>query len=525
MSAGNHLTHRRSAIVAVTLSVVVFAMTTAPTLAESSSALAPGTPVARFLLRGTLDTKMVPIVVSWPAATPTDAVERYELETSADVGPWLPVNLTTPLARKAKLTLSPGSTNRFRVRAIDKVGMAGPWSTASEVWLSATPEDSPALTTIPSWRLRDVASAYGGALSSANESSATVTFLSTGTHMAWVSERGPKRGRAAVYVDGVFQSMLDLWRPTREPRQVVYQGRWKTAEPRRIQIRVEGTAGRPRVDLDAILALEPPRSAVSVGAGDIADCTVEDDSATAALVESIAGTVFTLGDNVYSSGTDEEFAQCYEPTWGRFKARTRPTPGNHDHRSDPAAGPYYRYFGGAAGTPGQGWYSYDAATWRVYALNSECQEVGGCEPGSAQYEWLRQELSSEPRACTLAYWHEPRLSSGSHGESTVMVSILGLLHEAGAEVILNGHEHSYERFAPSTPDGAADDERGMRQFVVGTGGVALRPFTAPPAPLTVVRDATSHGVLQLTLDPGSYAWQFLPVPGAGFTDAGSASCH
>ncbi len=525
MSARRSNAHKLGVYFSVAISVAVLMLPAAAHVSADESYLLPGSPTTSFVLGATLGEETVPVKVSWSAVSDTEGLDRYELEHSADGGSWLLVGLPSPLATKVTLTLSPSSTNAFRVRAVAESGQPGGWSTGAEMWLAATQESSPDILMSASWELRDAVTAYGGGLVLARDSGATATFTSTGTRMAWISQRGPKRGRATIFVDGVLQRVVDLGRPTNEPRRVVYQAKWKTAQSRTIQIRVEATAGRPRVDLDAILVQQPPPSTVLVGAGDIADCTSDADAATADLVESIEGTVFTTGDNVYTSGTEEEFAQCYEPTWGRFKSRTRPTPGNHDFRADPAAGPYFRYFGRSAGTAGQGWYSYDAGTWRVYALNSECARVGGCEPGSPQYEWLRQELASDPRRCMLAYWHAPRLSSGSHGDSTTMVAILELLHEAGTELIVNGHEHSYERFAPADPDGMADAEGGMRQFVIGTGGTQLRPFTGPPAPLTDTRDDTSHGVLKLRLDPGSYSWDFLPVSATGFTDSGSATCH
>jgi hypothetical protein len=258
---------------------------------------------------------------------------------------------------------------------------------------------------------------------------------------------------------------------------------------------------------------------VLVGAGDIADCGSEGDEATAALLDKTPGLVFTLGDNVYPDGTRQDYASCYEPSWGRHRQRTRPAPGNHDYHSANAA-PYFEYFGTSAGEPGKGYYSYTVGTWHVVVLNSELP----VEAGSAQEQWLRADLAAHPNKCTLAYWHRPRFSSGPHGSDAAMQPLWQALHEAGAEVVLSGHDHLYERFAPQTPEGAADAARGLRQFVVGTGGKT--PYSvATVAPNSEVRDASTHGVLKLSLEDGAYAWEFLPAQGGTFTDKGRGSCH
>lgn len=174
----------------------------------------------------------------------------------------------------------------------------------------------------------------------------------------------------------------------------------------------------------------------------------------------------TAGDNVYQKGSWGRFRDCYAPTWGRFRDRTRPTPGNHDWAVPGAAG-YFKYFGALAGPAGRGYYAFDAGTWRVYALSGDCWAVGGCQGGSAQYRWLKASLAAHPAACVLAVWHEPRFSSGPHGSATAVRPLLKLLYAAGAEIVVNGHDHEYERFAPASPNGAADPVHGIRQFVVG----------------------------------------------------------
>jgi hypothetical protein len=262
---------------------------------------------------------------------------------------------------------------------------------------------------------------------------------------------------------------------------------------------------------------------VLVGAGDIASCSSDGDEATAELLDSIEGTVFTVGDNVYESGTDAEFRDCYEPSWGRHKARTRPAAGNHEYRVAGASG-YYTYFGDAAGDPAKGYYSYDLGAWHIIVLNSNCQHVGGCERGSPQEQWLRADLAAHPAKCTLAYWHHPRWSSGAHQEQRQVAAFWQALYEANAEVVLSGHDHHYERFAKQTPKAAADPEQGIRQFLVGSGGKS-HYATGPQVANSRVLNDDTYGVLKLTLHPTSYEWEFVPVKGKSFTDNGDTACH
>jgi hypothetical protein len=279
-------------------------------------------------------------------------------------------------------------------------------------------------------------------------------------------------------------------------------------------------ATAPRVATPA----PPPADAVIVGAGDIASCTSSGDSATARLLDGIGEIVYTLGDNAYPDGTAANFARCYDKTWGRHKARTRPAVGNHEYHSA-AARAYFRYFGSAAGDPAKGYYSYDIGAWHVIVVNSNCGEVGGCRAGSVQEQWVRRDLAASTRTCTLAYWHHPRFTSGSeHGNATEMQPIWQALHDYGAEIVLSGHNHQYERFAPQTPTGTLDTARGIRQFVVGTGGASHYGF-GKARPNSEVRNSTAFGVLKLTLSVNSYTWQFVPVSGQTFTDSGTGTCH
>lgn len=260
--------------------------------------------------------------------------------------------------------------------------------------------------------------------------------------------------------------------------------------------------------------------ATLIATGDIAACDRDGDSATAALVAELDGTVATLGDHVYPAGSDETFAQCYDAAWGDFLDRTRPAVGNHDLQDDGGAA-YHRYFADRAGTPGEGWYSYDIGDWHVVVLNSNCELID-CDPGSPQFEWLAADLAASDATCTLAYMHHPRFSSGRHGDYPPVAPLWDALQEADADLILAGHDHMYERFAPQTPAGVADPD-GIRAFTVGTGGYQLYPAerVAPNSEL-IMDDA--FGVLELTLHATSYDWRFLTVDGSE-ADAGSGECH
>jgi hypothetical protein len=264
-------------------------------------------------------------------------------------------------------------------------------------------------------------------------------------------------------------------------------------------------------------------SPVLVGAGDIAACDSDGDEATAKLLDGIAGTVFTTGDNAYDSGTPDQFRECYEPTWGRHRDRTRPAPGNHDWETADLGG-YMGYFGPAAqGPDGSSWYSYDLGTWHVIVLDSVCRRVGGCGPDSAQGRWLAKDLAANDSLCTMAIFHHPRFSSGEHGDIASVDAFWRPLYAANVDVIVNGHDHDYERFAPQDPDGRPDEARGIRQFVVGTGGGYLRNFTRV-APNSEARLAGGHGVLKFTLHEDSYDAEFIAADN-DFRDVGTEDCH
>ena len=267
---------------------------------------------------------------------------------------------------------------------------------------------------------------------------------------------------------------------------------------------------------------QPPaatESVVFVGAGDIANCDLLTGArATAALLDEIKGEIFSLGDHAYLRGTDTEFRRCYDTTWGRHKLRTHPTPGNHDYLTDRGR-PYFEYFGENAGPERRGYYSFDLGAWHIISLNSSVP-AGDSSP---QAKWLREDLKTHPVDCVLAYWHVPVYSSGPHGQDTVMRDIWSMLYKAGADVVLNGHDHIYERFAPQDDKGKKNPERGIREFVVGTGGGGVYKL-GNTAPNSEIRQNNTYGVLKLTLSPGHYDWEFVPMAGAVFKDNGTGTC-
>ena len=243
---------------------------------------------------------------------------------------------------------------------------------------------------------------------------------------------------------------------------------------------------------------------------------------TSRLIDALRPDAVTpLGDLQYPSGSLSDFRRSFAPTWGRWFARMRPAPGNHEYEGGPRG--YFAYFGSRAGPGRRGYYSWNLGGWHLISLNGNC-DVVGCGPGSAQERWLRADLAAHPARCTLAYWHQPRFSSGPHGDSTAVRPLWRDLQAAGADVVLSGHDHDYERFAPQLDSGQRDDARGIVQFVVGTGGVNHYP-AVHIKPNSLVHNNFTFGVLRLILRPTSYSWRFYPERGATFTDAGSARCH
>jgi chitodextrinase len=302
---------------------------------------------------------------------------------------------------------------------------------------------------------------------------------------------------------------------------------------------VDAAGNRSARSAEVMATTDPPRAdPVIAAAGDIAcDPTSASFSLTGnstscrmmatsdLLIEIGPDAVLPLGDLQYENGAPAKWAGSYHPTWGRVKGITHPVPGNHDYETAGAAG-YYQYFGAAAGDPAKGYYSYDLGAWHLVALNSECTKIaGGCGPGSPQAQFLQADLAAHPAACTLAYWHRPRFASGNdHGDDPTYDAFWQILHAAGADVVLVGHAHHYERYAPQSPAGALDLATGIREFVVGTGGRSFQGLGTIGANSQVRSDDT-FGVLKLTLRSTGYDWEFVAEPGAGFSDSGTASCH
>jgi hypothetical protein len=261
----------------------------------------------------------------------------------------------------------------------------------------------------------------------------------------------------------------------------------------------------------------PPPSTVVLAAGDVGVCGSRAAVETGAMLDTLEGTVLAVGDLAYRHGTTEEYATCYDPVWGRHKARTRPSPGNHEYESS-GAQPYFDYFGAQAGIGGHGYYSFRSGDWFILSLNSNLP-IGGA---TAQGQWIRSELTTNTSRCTLAYFHHPLYSSGPNGDNARLAALWQMLYEHGVDVILSAHEHLYERYAPMSPDGQRNDTRGIRQFIVGTGGAGLYTVTRPHPQSEV--QLVAHGILKLTLMAQGYGWEFLQVGGAK-ADVGSDVCH
>jgi len=266
----------------------------------------------------------------------------------------------------------------------------------------------------------------------------------------------------------------------------------------------------------------PPPSGdpILVGAGDIAS-TGSGDNATAALISAMpsSATVFAAGDNAYPDGTLSNYNTNYHPSWGAFKARTIPAPGNHEYHTTGASG-YFDYFGALAGPNSNGWFSKDIGNWHIVSLNSEVNMAAG----SPQETWLRQDLAASTKPCTLAMWHSPLFTSGSHGPDSSVRPLFQALYDHNADVVVTGHNHNYERFAPMTPSGAVDNTRGIRHFVNGAGGSSHYNFTSVAAN-SQARNADTYGVLKFTLHSSSYDWAFVPEAGKTYTDSGTTACH
>lgn len=497
---------------------------TAATTAFSPTAQSP---TVRFTRLGRTGALAIPVTVTWPAAQSDGAaIARYELAKSLDGGAWLPVPLRKPLARSVGIKVAPWAVLRLRVRAVDTAEVAGEWAESAPLWMTAAQESDPRVELAGAWAQVADSAAYGRRRATTTTSGDTATFSFVGRQVAWIARLGPKRGQATVSADGESATNVSLYRARTSSRRIVYRKSWPTAGPHTLTV-TAASAGAA-VDIDAFIVVGDPVDGTLVGAGDIASCSYTRDSDTAALVSDViaenpSARAFTVGDTVYPDGSAQHFADCYEPTWGAFKANTWPVIGNHEYYNNPGAAPYFAYFGANAGPAGQGWYRYESGTWRVYALTSECAKTTACY--EAQLNWLKADLAAEPHRCVMAIWHRPLFSTGSHGNSNRMSDVFKVLYDSGADVVLAGHDHGYQRFTAADMTGTPDAARGIRQFVVGTGGASLYAFPTDSA-LIEVRDNTTHGVLRLDLAPGGYSWEFLPVPAAdAFTDSGTGACH
>ena len=294
-----------------------------------------------------------------------------------------------------------------------------------------------------------------------------------------------------------------------------------TATPVVTPIATSTPGSDPVLAIGGDIACDPTDPGFNNGSGSGTACQMR---TTGALVGSSQPTLLlALGDEQYENGALSAFQQSYDPTWGTAKSITRPVPGNHEYNTAGASG-YYNYFGASAGDPSRGYYSFDLGGWHLVALNGECANIGGCASGSPEEQWLKADLTAHPGLCTLAYWHEPRFSSGIGGNDPDYTDFWRDLYSAGAELIINGHEHLYERFAPQDPDGNSDPARGVVELEVGTGGSNLFAYSVIQ-PNSVVRNNVTFGILLVTLHSSGYEWRFVPTGGQTFTDTGAATCH
>jgi hemolysin type calcium-binding protein/calcineurin-like phosphoesterase family protein len=421
----------------------------------------------------------------------------------------------------------------------DRCGMATRWTRANSVGVHLV------LKVFPGFRAcRDQPQGwhqYAPAQSVSDQSPYAIT-ISPGFHL--VGEAAPRLARdpvrwsqdvAAMAASRATFQLVTTFNEWAEGTSVESAREWESPSGFGVYLDVLRAAGRvggapaplptpggdPVIAAAGDIACDPASALFNGGAGTRENCNQRATSDL--LLDGTLAAVLPLGDIQYEDGAYEKFLASYDPTWGRVKAITRPVVGNHEYLTPAAAG-YFRYFGAAAGDPATGWYSFDLGRWHLIALNSNCSKIGGCEAGSPQERWLRRDLARHRNLCTLAYWHHPRFSSGQHQNRTDYDAFWRALHAAGADLVLVGHDHDYERFAPQDPDMAPDPGFGIRQIVVGTGGRNHYRFIQTQ-PNSEVRDAMAYGVLRLTLRPAGYDWQFVPAAGSTFTDAGSGACH
>ena len=512
---------RRSLLLGTVLALCSILFPTASRATTSLAVIgAPELFSVRVQLGGTVTSLRVPVNVRW-TGPPGEPVSAYRLQRRVDGGAWTNVALADSTKPRAVLTLDSWRVYGFRVAAKNSAGRLGAWSAVSVIRARQALQTEAIASYSGAWTRKAAKSHLEGTTRVTSKARASAQFTVSERGIAWVATKGPGRGRAAVHVDGVRVATVNLRATTVQYRRVVWTRAWPDAAERTVKILIEDPATRG-VDLDGLIVVEPPApDPVLVGAGDIARCFKSSDEQTADLLDGIEGTVFTAGDNVQAVGSSSDFAQCYAPSWGRHRERTRPVPGNHEYLTPGATG-YREYFGAAATRNGTTWYAYDLGAWRIYALDSECAAIGGCGSSSPQGRWLATDLARHPRRCVAAIWHRPRFSSGLERGDVRTAWMWRTLDAAGAEVVVSGHDHDYERFARKHSNGTAAAS-GVRQFVVGTGGAMLRQF-GPVVRNSEVRWNGSHGVLELKLRPASYRWRFVPVGESTFQDTGTTPC-
>src|SRR6266568_2587218 len=481
--------------------------------------------------------------VTWQTSDATVAdVDANGLVTGKAVGG--PVTITA--TSEGKNGTSAITVSLVPVASVDVTPATGSVEVGKTLQLTATPKDSagnPLSGRVVTWASADTTiakvSATGLVTGKAAGGPATITATSEGKNGTATVTVTPvpvaavevSPAAATIQVNGTVQ----LTATPKDANGNPLGGRvvtWASSAPAIASVNSTGfvvglAAGTANVTATSegavgtsvITVQSPTGPPVFAGAGDIAECPRTSQEATAKLLDAISGTVYTLGDNAYPDGSTTDYTNCYDPSWGRHKARTRPSAGNHEYNTAGAAG-YFTYFGAAAGDPSKGYYSYDLGDWHIVVVNSSNGEPIA---GSAQEQWLRADLAANPKTCTLAYWHHPLFSSGPKAD-TLMRAAWQALYDYNADLVVNGHEHFYERFAPQTPGGTANATNGIREFIVGTGGNGFDLFGTTAAN-SEVRNNTTYGVLKLTLWATSYDWEFVPVAGGTFSDKGSGVCH
>jgi hypothetical protein len=500
----------------LTATVAILVAVPSPVAAADSTAPVPDLPALSFR-HASITGSGIPLRARWHATDPS-GIASYQAQVRIDGGSWATRALVTPASSAVSFSVPSPHEAQVRVRATDGAGNTGPWVTGPAFRVRRYSEASSAARLSGQWSAVRSSAFFGGKAYRSTTKGAGIDIAYTGHMVAMVGRKGPSGGSITLSENAAAALGESLKATTTRSRLVIEGTGWHDQASRTVRIRVT----TPNAWFDGFVVIdEPAADPVLVGAGDIATCGYPGASRTARLLDGIAGRVFAAGDLAYPTGTRAQLENCYGPTWGRWRRRTSPVPGNHEYYSTGAA-PYYAYFGSRAGTAGKGWYAYDLGTWRIYNLNANCTRVA-CGAGSEQVKWLAADLEANPRACVAAVWHQPLFSSGIHGNTPDVRTLWKTLENAGADLVLNGHDHDYERFAPQRSDGTAD-AAGMVEFVVGTGGGGLRAM-GTVKPNSMVRQTGVFGVLKLTLHPGSYDFAFVPEAGKTFRDAGSATCH